>query len=107
MYEIKSDSYNPVNVFAGDYPVIKDYGKVKENEVIRKLVPVVSSEAGFEEVTAENISGLYGIAADDSSGGEVVMYLTGEFFTEGITMPEGVTANLLKPAFRKLGIFLK
>ena len=33
--------------------------------------------------------------------------LTGEFFADGLTLPDGVTVEALKPAFRKLGIFLK
>ena len=56
---------------------------------------------------AGNLDKLCGIAADDSTDGGVVYYLTGEFFADGLTLPEGVTAEALKPAFRKLGIFLK
>ena len=50
---------------------------------------------------------LCGIAADDSTDGGVVYYLTGEFFADALTLPSGVTVEALKPAFRKLGIFLK
>ena len=38
---------------------------------------------------------------------EVVVYLTGEFFADAITLPEGVTADTLAKAFRNIGIFLK
>ena len=74
MYEIKKDELTRKNVFAGDFPIVKDVGEV---------------------------------AADDSTDGGVVYYLTGEFFADGLTLPTGVTAAALKPVFRKLGIFLK
>ena len=107
MYEIKRDELTRKNVFAGDFPVAKEVGEVAEGETVRQYAPVIKTAGGFTEATAAGMDELYGIAADDSTDGGVVCMLTGEFFADGLTLPEGVTAEALKPAFRKLGIFLK
>lgn len=107
MYEIKSDQTTPVNFFAGGYPVVTEAGEVKSGAEVRKRAPVIKTVDGITEATADGLADLYGIAADDSTDGGVVCYLTGEFFAAALTLPEGVTAEALKPAFRKLGIFLK
>lgn len=107
MYEVKESAYAPENFFAGSFPIAKDFGEIKANATIRKHAPVVQGENGIEEATAATLANLVGIAADEPSDNEVVYYLTGEFFTEAIVLPTGVTAEALKPALRKLGIFLK
>jgi len=117
MYEIKSDEMTRKNVLAGDFPIVKDVGEVAEGKTVRRFAPVALTADGIVEAEAPsgsgdsakpgNIDKLCGIAADDSTDGGVVIYLTGEFFADGLTLPEGVTAEALKPAFRKLGIFLK
>ena len=107
MYEIKRDELTRKNVFAGDFPIAKEVGEVAEGETVRQYAPVIKTAGGFKEATAAGLDELYGIAADDSTDGGVVCMLTGEFFADGLTLPEGVTTEALKPAFRKLGIFLK
>lgn len=107
MYEIKRDELTRKNVFAGDFPIAKEVGEVAEGETVRQYAPVIKTAGGFKEATAAGLDELYGIAADDSTDGGVVCMLTGEFFADGLTLPDGVTAEVLKPAFRKLGIFLK
>ena len=107
MYEIKRDELTRKNVFAGDFPVAKEVGEVAEGETVRQYAPVIKTAGGIKEATAAGLDELYGIAADDSTDGGVVCMLTGEFFADGLTLPDGVTAEALKPAFRKLGIFLK
>lgn len=107
MYEIKRDELTRKNVFAGDFPIAKEVGEVAEGETVRQYAPVIKTAGGFKEATAAGLDELYGIAADDSTDGGVVCMLTGEFFADGLTLPEGVTAEALKPALRKLGIFLK
>ncbi len=119
MYSINTAELKAENFLAGDYPIVTDVGTIKNKAVIRKHAPLVQSEGGIEEFTAamlpttgENASAgaldkIIGIAADEPSGEEVTVYLTGEFFAEGLTLPEGVTAADLKLAFRKLGIFIK
>ncbi len=119
MYDINTAELKAENFLAGNYPIVTDVGTIKKNAIIRKRAPLVQSEDGIEEFTAamlpttgENASAgsldkIIGIAADEPSGEEVTVYLTGEFFAEGLTLPEGVTAADLKPAFRKLGVFIK
>lgn len=121
MYEIKRSETNPVNFFAGDFPIATDTAIVDTGKAVRqyepvklvagKLQPVVEIEGTTEPptTTEENTAaGLYGIAADNASAGEeVVVYLTGEFFSSAIAYPEDVTEAMLKPYFRNIGIFLK
>lgn len=119
LYSIDTAELKAENFLAGKYPIVTDIGIIKKNAIIRKRVPLVQSEDGIEEFTAamlpttgENANAgsldkIIGIAAEEPSGEEVTVYLTGEFFAEGLTLPEGVTAADLKPAFRKLGIFIK
>lgn len=117
MYEIKKDQLKPVNFFAGDFPIVTEAGAVKKNATVRKYAPVALTADGIVEAEAPsgsgetakpgNLADLFGIAADDSTDGGVVCYLTGEFFADALTLPDGVTVDDLKPAFRKLGIYLK
>ena len=75
---------------------------------MRKYAPVAQTEDGIEEVTAATLDKLVGIAADaPDDGGNVVYYMTGDFNAEAVVLPEGVTLDALKPACRKLSIFLK
>ena len=115
MYDIKTAELKAENFLAGDFPVVMDFGKVKTKATIRKRAVLVQSEDGIEELTKEMISAdegkgldnIIGIAAEEPSGDEVVYYATGEFFAEGLILPDGVTAADIKPACRKLGIFIK
>lgn len=55
-----------------------------------------------------SVTGLYGITADSAAADEEVpIYLTGEFFADGLALPEGVKAADVEVALRNLGIFLK
>lgn len=119
MFDINTAECTAENVFAGDFPVVRDFGTIKTGAVIHKLAPLIQGADGIEELTADmlpktgetasagSLDKLIGIAADEPSGDEVVYYATGEFFAEGLTLPEGVTAADIKPAFRKLDIFIK
>jgi len=107
MYEVNESATTPENFFAGSYPIAKDFGEIKSNATIHKHAPIVQGANGIEEAAAGTLDKLIGISADEPSGGEVVYYLTGEFFAEALHLPSGVTAEALKPALRKLGIFLK
>lgn len=119
MYEIGKNELSAENFIAGGFPIVTEWGNVKEGANIRKFAPVIDGENGIEEITAaalptagENASTgsldkIVGIAADDSSNGKVIYYLTGEFFANALTLPSGVTAKDIKPALRKIGIFLK
>ena len=64
--------------------------------------------AAVDGSNALNVTGLYGIAAEDAASGEdAVVYLTGEFFAEGLALPDGVAAADIEVALRNIGIFLK
>ena len=91
-----TDVVSAVSIGAGaqSTPVLAD-GKVK---------PL----AAVDGTHALNVTGLYGIAAEDAAKGEdAVVYLTGEFFAEGLALPDGVTAADIEVALRNIGIFLK
>lgn len=107
MYDVNESTYTPENVFAGEFPIAKDFGAIKTGVTIHKYAPIVQGENGIEEAAAATVVNVVGIAADVSDGGKVTYYLTGEFFTDVIHLPTGVTAATLKPVCRKLGIFLK
>lgn len=62
--------------------------------------------AAVDGTHALNVTGLYGIAAEDTASGEdAVVYLTGEFFAEGLALPDGVAAADIEVALRNIGIF--
>lgn len=107
MYEIKTDQTSPVNFFAGEFPIVTEAGPVKAGETVRKYAPVVLTADGISEATDATVADLCGIAADDSTDGGVVYYLTGEYFADALVLSDAATIDVLKPAFRKLGIFLK
>ena len=68
-----------------------------------KLAPVTDS-AGTAQVT-----GLYGITAGPAAKAddEVVVYLTGEFFADGLQLESSVEVDDVEVPLRNLGIFLK
>lgn len=126
MFEINTATNAPENFHAGEYPVIKEVCAIKVGKTITKYMPVKLVAGEIEPVikidaTAadsanvipaktleENtLANLHGIAAEDGSNGQAVIYLTGEFFADKIALPANVTLDMLKPAYRKLGIFLK
>ncbi len=102
------ESYIPKKVHAGDYPVVTDSGTVAEGEIITELTPVTLDTNGkIKAVTADTITNIYGLAAEDAQAGEeIVLYLTGQFFGESINAPSGSSASDFKEPLRKLGIFL-
>ena len=127
MYEIQKDQSVPVKFCAGEYPVVTAVKAVATGKSVKQYEPVKLTDNGIEPVVkvaaSEAVSGtstpakseyenttagIYGIAATAAEATEeVVVYLTGEFFADAITLPEGVTADMLAKAFRNIGIFLK
>lgn len=127
MYEVKGGSLEPANFVAGGYPIAKATGRVAAGKSVRQYEPVKLTDNGIEPVVKVEASaadsgsttparteyenttaGLYGIAADAAGeSAEVVVYLTGEFFADAIALPDSVTIETLKKAFRYIGIFLK
>ena len=107
MFDINRATHTPDNFFAGDFPIVTDFGKIRSGATIRARTPIVQGANGIEEAAAATVANVIGITAAEPSGDEVVYYLTGEFFTQALTLPNGVTAEALKPALRRLSIFLK
>ena len=107
MFGIERHSTKPDNFFAGDFPIVTDFGTIRAGATIRARAPIVQGANGIEEATAATLGNLIGISASEPSGDEIVYYLTGEYFTQALTLPNGVTAEALKPALRRLSIFLK
>jgi len=100
-------NYTPENFIAGDYPIVRDYGTIKNGATVRRHAPVVRGASGIEEAAAGTLDKLIGMAAAEPSGNEIVYYATGEFFTEAIVLPDGITMDALKTAFAKINIYIK
>lgn len=108
MYEIERTEYRPDNFYRGFFPAVPEHGAVKDGAAVRKYAPVAATADGIEEVTAATLDALVGIAADvPDGGGNVVYYMTGDFNSEAVVLPDGVSLADLKAACRKLSIFLK
>lgn len=76
-------------------PVLIADGKVK---------PIAAPESAGTAV----LTGLYGITADSADANkEVPVYLTGEFFADGLVLPNNVSVDDVEVPLRNLGIFLK
>lgn len=105
-YEVKSDECKAVNFFAGEFPVTTDVGTALVD--IPQYAPVAEGENGITVITAETLDNLMGISADSAGEDEpVVFYMTGEYFADALDVPEGISIEELKKAFRKKSIFLK
>ncbi len=74
---------------------------------IPEHTPVLLAD-GSAIASADALEGLYGVSADSAEAGkDTVIYLTGEFFANGLVLPEGVTAANVETALRKIGIFFE
>lgn len=113
MYGVERREYKPKNFFAGDFPIVPESGTAAVN--IPEYTPVtidsdgkitpVAAKVGDTPATIEAVVGITAEAAEKD--GPVVYYQTGEFYADAINLPSGVTLEELKPALRKLTIFLK
>lgn len=101
-------TYTPKMTLAGDFPIVTDSANMKEGESAKEFAVLCKTVDGMAAVTAENIGNIYGVAAADSDeDGNVVVYLTGEFFADTLIYPEDIAKADLKAALRKLNIFMK
>lgn len=107
MYEIETRKHEPKNVFAGDFPTLPESGIA--GAAVAEYMPIVKNADGkLAPVTAATIADVVGISAAEAAADDpIVYYMTGEFFADGLTMPEGVTAEAVKDALRKISIFLR
>ncbi len=76
---------------------------------IPEHTPVLLADGKVSAIaSADALEGLYGVSADSAEAGkDTVIYLTGEFFANGLVLPEGVTAANVETALRKIGIFFE
>lgn len=86
----------------------------KASAAVEAHAPVLLADGKVKPIAAPAsagtavLTGLYGITADSAAADEEVpVYLTGEFFADGLALPEGVKAADVEVALRNLGIFLK
>lgn len=107
MYEIGISERKAENIFAGEFSVVKQTGKIKQGAEIHKLAPLIQGTDGLVEVTKDNVADVIGLAAALPSGETVVYYATGEFFAEAIHLPQDVTLEALTPVLAARNIYLR
>ena len=101
-------TYTPKMTLAGDFPIVTDSDTMKEGESAKEFEVLCKTADGMTAVTEDNIGNIYGVAAANSDeDGNVIVYLTGEFFADTLIYPKGISAADLKAALRKLNIFMK
>ena len=76
---------------------------------IAKYAPVILADGKVSPAADKTkLAALYGIAADSAKkDGRAVIWLSGEFFADGLALPDGITAADIEVAFRNIGIYLK
>ncbi len=106
-YAVETRSTEPKNFFAGDFPTLPETGTAGAK--LAEHTPVMAGEDGnIVAVTKEAAGNVVGITAEAAESGEpVVYYMTGEFFADAITLPDGVAIEDIKDSLRKLSIFLR
>lgn len=105
-YAVENREYEPKNIFAGDFPTLTETGTA--GAALKAYTPVAVTDGKVVAVSAATTADVVGITAADAENGDPVVYfMTGEFFADALTLPSGVTAAAIKPALRKLSIFLR
>ena len=81
------------------------------SEAVEAHAPVLIADGKVKPIAAPASAGtavLYGITADSADANkEVPVYLTGEFFADGLVLPNNVSVDDVEVPLRNLGIFLK
>ena len=96
---------------AGPHPVSKAV-KTAAADIPARAPVALDADGKLALVTVSGgkvtTTGLYGIAPEAiEKDKEGVVYLTGEFFADSLTLPEGATAADVEVPLRNIGIFLK
>lgn len=109
--ERKDYEFNPDHLIAGANIAIETSVKTAAEAIVAGAPVVLGADGAANVTVAEGAvvtTGLYGIAAESAKADEpVVIYLTGEFFSDALQCGTGVTAADLEVPFRNIGIFLK
>lgn len=105
----KTFTHEPKQFIAGMAEIITAVKPA--SAALKEHAPVILNSAGkLEAVTSgETTTGLYGITAGPAAKAddEVVVYLTGEFFADGLQLESSVEVADVEVPLRNLGIFLK
>lgn len=116
---VKTFRHEPEYFEAGPHPIAKAVKTAAADLAARspvvlgsdgKISPITVTTTGEGETakTTVTTTGLYGLVPEAAAEGEdAVVYLTGEFFADSLTLPEGATAADIEVELRKIGIFLK
>lgn len=117
--EVKTFRHEPEYFEAGPHPIAKAVKTAGDDLAARspvvlgsdgKISPITVTTTGEGDTakTTVTTTGLYGLVPEAAVEGEdAVVYLTGEFFADSLTLPEGATVADIEVELRKIGIFLK
>lgn len=117
--DVKTFRHEPEYFEAGPHPIAKAVKTAAEDLAARspvvlgsdgKISPITVTTTGEGETakTTVTTTGLYGLVPEAAAEGEdAVVYLTGEFFADSLTLPKGATTADIEVELRKIGIFLK
>lgn len=101
------------NLFAGDAEVITEALTINKGEVIPRfsIIAINADGKGVTPAKEDDTLKLYGILAEDVNATdkdiESVVYLSGEFNSNTVIVPEGHTLEDFKVGLREIGIYLK
>ena len=72
------------------------------------LITATTTGEGDAAKTTVTTTGLYGVVPEAAKKDEdAVVYLTGEFFADSLTLPDNAKTADIEVELRKIGIFLK
>lgn len=108
-YAVEKRETAPKNFFAGDFPTVPETGTAGAD--IKEYAPVMVDTASDNKiipVAKGSEASAIGISAAAAGNGEpVTYYMTGEFFTDALSVESGTDAAKIKEALRKVSIFLR
>lgn len=106
-YAVETRSTEPKNFFAGEFPTVTETGTAGAE--VAEYTPITTDDSGnIVAVTKDTVANVIGItAAAADKDAPAVYYMTGEYFADAINLPTGVTMDVLKPALRKINIYLR
>ena len=104
---VQKFSTKPGYFEAGLGPVAKAV-KVAAVDIPAHAPVLLDGDGKLALLTADNKAGVYGLTPDSIRADEEgPVWLTGEYFADSLTLPEGVTAADVEVPLREIGIFLK
>lgn len=108
-YAVEKRETTPKNFFAGDFPTVPETGIA--NADIKEYAPVMvdtTNDNKIIPVAKGSEASTIGISAAAAGNGEpVTYYMTGEFFTDALSVESGADVAKIKEALRKVSIFLR